>query len=330
MSSPNFDDSFKLLISSLLSTSFSTYPDCNYYSEHDFNISAQKIKKENSCISLFHINIRSLNANHSKLLQLLITLNFKFDVIVLSEVWAFNISMYKNILPNYNFYFKLPKDSCIGGIGVFINSSFSVNVRNDIILDCMTNNNLAESIFLELTKGNYQCIIGGIYRHPNQSIATFTSSLEAVLCSTNLIHSHCEWFLIGDLNINVLKYDSDSATTKFIDMLISYNFLPLSLLPTRITDTTSTLIDHIFYKSNVKAKYNNIENIFTGTLVTDITDHLANFVILPSPATNKNTNDRPLIRIFSPTNKKLFLDELSNCDWNSTIYANNEVNIAFA
>jgi hypothetical protein len=42
-------------------------------------------------LKIFHLNIRSLNANIDSLKQLLVLLDVAFDVIVLSEIWAYNL-----------------------------------------------------------------------------------------------------------------------------------------------------------------------------------------------------------------------------------------------
>ena len=267
-------DKFKLYISSLTSDSIASLPSCNYLTEQDFNASCRSLNNNPTpCnISMFHINIRSLNANHSKLLQLMITLDFNFDAIILSEVWAYNISMYKNLFPNYNFIYALPGNSSIGGIGAFIHNSFAVTERDDLKLNCATSDNAAESLFIELSKNSYHCIIGCIYRHPNSNISKFTNCLESILQAPAILRCTIDCFLIGDLNIDALKYDAHNDTSKFLDMLICYNFLPLFLLPTRITDTSATLIDHIFYRTNAKSDSSYLDKIFTGTITTDITE----------------------------------------------------------
>ena len=33
-------------------------------------------------------------------------------------------------------------------------------------------------------------------------------------------------FFIGDFNIDLIKYDSNNEISRFLDMLLSYNFLP--------------------------------------------------------------------------------------------------------
>ena len=75
-------------------------------------------------------------------------------------------------------------------------------------------------------------------------------------------------FLLGDFNINLLKYIEHNQTNEFLDALASNSFIPLILQPTRITSHSNTLIDNIF--SNV------IEpDITSGNLTATISDHLS-------------------------------------------------------
>ena len=53
-------------------------------------------------------------------------------------------------------------------------------------------------------------------------------------------------FLLGDFNVDLLKYDKHAGTNDFIDSLSSYMYLPYILLPTRVTSHSQTIIDNIF------------------------------------------------------------------------------------
>ena len=69
----------------------------------------------------------------------------------------------------------------------------------------------------------------------------------------------------------------------FFDKLTDANFMPLITLPTRISKTSKTLIDNIYY--------NQFENdIISGNLTVGIADHLPQFAIIPGFAINKPTN----------------------------------------
>ena len=41
--------------------------------------------------------------------------------------------------------------------------------------------------------------------------------------------------LLGDFNVDLLKYEQDKATNEFVDSLSSNMFLPHTVQPTRIT-----------------------------------------------------------------------------------------------
>ena len=45
------------------------------------------------------------------------------------------------------------------------------------------------------------------------------------------------YLIVGDINTDLAIYDTHSAATDYVHMLMCNNFLPLSVMPTRITDT---------------------------------------------------------------------------------------------
>jgi len=58
---------------------------------------------KNMDISVFHLNIRSLNKNHVNLFTFLQLLNIQFDIIVLSEIWNYNLDFYHTLLRTTRF-----------------------------------------------------------------------------------------------------------------------------------------------------------------------------------------------------------------------------------
>ena len=79
---------------------------------------------------------------------------------------------------------------------------------------------------------------------------------------------------MGDYNINLLTVDSHSLTADFNDTIYSYGLVPLITRPTRVTETSATLIDNIF--TNKSIRYG--ESMY-GILVSDISDHYPMFCI---------------------------------------------------
>ena len=90
-------------------------------------------------------------------------------------------------------------------------------------------------------------------------------------------------FLLGDFNVNLLKYNEHNQTNKFLDFLASNSFIPLILQPTRITSHFNTLIDNIF--SNAINP-----DIISGNLTATISDHLPQFAIIPNMFGNISGN----------------------------------------
>ena len=82
-------------------------------------------------------------------------------------------------------------------------------------------------------------------------------------------------FLIGDFNVDLLNCDINVDITNFFDTLTSNLLIPHIILLTRITLTTKTLIDNIFSNSL------NFQNGISGNLTLSISDHLAQFLIIP-------------------------------------------------
>ena len=201
---PTKDVRFRDFISTLSENEIYNGLNCSYCTENEFNQKFGNMSRNNIALSIFHLNIRSLNANQSKLLQLLENLDLNLDLIVLSEVWSYNIQFYKNILLNYTLYYDLPSNSNIGGVGVFVNNKLYTKLREDLNLT-IANNHKFENVWLEIKKGDNVSIVGAIYRHPNQSINDFSRSIDFNLQKLSSRNIPC--YIIGDINVDFLKYD---------------------------------------------------------------------------------------------------------------------------
>jgi len=78
----------------------------SYCTDTEFNTLAHKFDGKIE-LSVFHLNIRSLNKNWKGLNYLLHSIELDFDVLILSEVWNYNLDFYNNIFKNYTFTIKL-------------------------------------------------------------------------------------------------------------------------------------------------------------------------------------------------------------------------------
>ena len=157
-----------------------------------------------------------------------------------------------------------------GGVAVCVQDQVSFRERPD--LSCFTED--FETVFIEIEKGNQlnakNVIIGVIYRPPNQDILSFNEKLNDIINKIRMENKIC--YLLGDYNINILKYSSHVHTAQFVDMMSSSGFLPLITRPTRVTATSATLIDNIFTNNLM-----DISHPLQGLFITDVSDHFPIF-----------------------------------------------------
>ena len=73
--------------------------------------------------------------------------------------------------------------------------------------------------------------------------------------------------MCGDFNIDLLKHVTHNNTKQFLDTMHSLGLYPLIDKPTRITDSSTILIDNIF-KNELRF------NLTSGIMFNDISDYL--------------------------------------------------------
>src|SRR2546425_187512 len=95
----NIDLDLKKMLVENLTEEITEALEFKYYTPCQLNDLANRYKC-NVKLSMFHVNVRSLNANCNNLISFLHSLSFNFDVIILSEVWSTNLQYYSRLLPN--------------------------------------------------------------------------------------------------------------------------------------------------------------------------------------------------------------------------------------
>jgi len=308
----NIDHDLKKILTDSLSDEISDTLEFHYYTPLQLSNLANKYKTS-SQLSIFHVNVRSLNANYNKLVSFLQCLSFDFDVLILSEIWSTNITYYVNLFNNYNFFFDLP-DNKAGGVGIYVKKSLNAtettnfkSVQPNLKPRCY------ESVWVEIPTKKGTTIIGGFYRHPNTSVKDFSSDFLDSLDKLKNV-KHC--YVMGDLNICLSNYSCNPTTRAFIDTILDTKFLPYVFLPTRFTNHSSTIIDHVY--SNDLFTDNRICK--TGLIINDIADHCANFMfIIDNNIKPKITASQQKARIFSKGNTANFNSCLATEDW-SRVY----------
>ena len=190
---------------------------------------------DNSPFSVLHFNVRSLTNKLEDLQQYLGELVHKFSVIGISEMWLNIDNESQTQLPGYSFVNNNRNVKTGGGVGMFISSVINFHVRNDLNLQ---RDGVLESIFVETS------IIGTIYRQPNSNFNEFEADLKTILHKVDKENKTC--ILMGDFNIDLIKYESSHHVNRFLYQMYSSHFYPLINRPTRITANSATLTDNKF------------------------------------------------------------------------------------
>ena len=145
-----------------------------------------------------------------------------------------------------------------GGVCIYLRDSINYKIRKDLIPDGL------EAVCLEICKTNSRSfIVISVYR-PSNSSSEFFSAFENLIKSVD--DENKEFRILGDLNCDMLKDDSDPPTIILKGILESYQLFQLITEATRITNRSRTLIDH--YITSTPEKVN-----FSGVIHTGISDH---------------------------------------------------------
>ena len=284
--------------------------DSKYYSIDSFNETRSTVFSDVSSFSLCHLNIRSLPAHLVEFDALLSTMNISFDVIALTETWltAQNADLY-NIM-GYNCVHKYRSDTRGGGVSVLVRKTLNFTHRNDISIF----NSDIESVFIEIEKSligeSKNVVIGSIYR-PHSDCESFIKSMEKIFNTLKLENKTC--YFLGDFNFDLFKHELHKPTSDFLDCMYSQACFPLINRPTRVTQSSATLIDNIF--SN---QYDSKNKVLSGIYPTTISDHYLIWHIsqireYPKPPTYM------LKRKFNEETKSKFMRKLQETEWDSIL-----------
>ena len=220
----------------------------------------------------------------------------------MTEIRKTSVVIINKAFPNHHIFIDSPT-SDKGGVAILLRKCIVDNITelDQFNLSCNCSKCLIENKWLSFKINNKEFLVGGIYRHPSGDIEHFNSALNK---SLKKIKDNTIAITLGDININLINDDHLNVST-YLSNYFQKNFIPCITVPTRITDHSATLIDHIFIKLPPKLIQNKCSS---GNLVTDISDHLPNFTFLDlkTPTTKK----RPYIRLFTENNKRIFAEKL--------------------
>ena len=159
-----------------------------------------------------------------------------------------------------------------------------------------------------------------MYRPPNGHVSVFEKFCENLLSANDKTSKNI--IFAGDLNINVLDYESNKKVQYFLSSMFQYNMIPTINKPTRVTRNTATAINHIITNTVISGIQHR-----SGIIKTDISDHFPIVFALNTcekcePEDKKQFIDK---RIY----EELFKHELSQIEWNNIIKTLDNPNTAY-
>ena len=142
-----------------------------------------------------------------------------------------------------------------GGVACYIKRSLACNYKENF---CKSTESIFVDIFLPKSK---PILVGILYRSPDKNDCV--RNLEETFTGCDILENQ-ECYLLGDFKINLFYNAKNifgkkgytyelkslpSLTKEYLNFGRSYSLEQLILLPTRITESTATLIDHVLTNS---------------------------------------------------------------------------------
>ena len=256
-----------------------------------------------------HLNAQSMFLKMSEL-RILAKEN-KPAVLSITETWLNDSFTNESIkIEGYNIVRRDRIGRSAGGVLMYIREDLSFNPRTDL-----QNDNL-EDIYVELLLNKTKPIITGTcYRAPDN-----VNFLECIENTLNKIDPDSETIFLGDFNINLLD-ESSSIKKPYLDILKINNYKHLINSPTRVTESSSTCIDHIFA--------NKTERICqSGVIVSGLSDHYITYCTRKVYREQINKHNTVKIRSLKNYCNNTFIEKLRNLDW-SIVLQCTDVNVAW-
>ena len=174
---------------------------CYYYSTEEF----QKAKfKTSTSFSIFHLNIHSVQLHIEELRILLKILNFKFDIIAISETKLKDQPTVDINLNDYHTPYCKNTEANKGGTLLYVSKELNFKPRED--LELYKSKDL-ESLFIEIiNQKESNDIIGVIYRHPKMDVNNFIDDNLDTLVHKLSFEKNKKIFIAGDFNFDLKKF----------------------------------------------------------------------------------------------------------------------------
>ncbi|KAK3106293.1 hypothetical protein FSP39_017122 [Pinctada imbricata] len=241
--------------------------------------------------SVFHLNIRSIRNKLNDVENLL----DEFDIACFTETHLDTAISLEDIeIPGFEPPFRKDRTNHGGGILIYYRSGLTVKRRVEL------ENDIDESIWIELLTKNKSLLICCLYRPPN-SRNDFWDRLEQSVGSAS--DSSQALLLCGDWNVDF----HERLPSRIKDLLSLYDLSNVINESTRLTDTTAKCIDPIILSDTTISQE-------SGTIDARLSDHMATYVTLNFETPVRKTFLRK-VWLYKECRFENMRDEISTTDW---------------
>ena len=189
-------------------------------------------------------------------------------------------------------------------------------------------NNSGEFQFFKIInckKSKKSVIIGNVYRSPALNPNKFNDLFNKVLQKLHK-SSGKHTCIVGDFNEDLIKHDDVVSYQNLVDNAASHGFLQIVSRPTRVTENSATLIDHV-YTNNLNSTHS------CNILTLDISDHLATCTKISLESSNLNIERHTInkeenveCRVFNDAGNEAFKTKIQEESWNDVFDESLDVN----
>ena len=237
---PTRPDDFTLRTCDENSSYCDFFDNCEY---HDISSLNKVVKHKKDDLFIMHFNMRSLQKNIDKLTTLLANLSETPDIIAISETKiTYGQPIVKVDITGYDF---IHCDSIkkAGGVGCYVKQTLSYKQKTEINIEL----SFVENMWIEVKTITGLIVIGVIYRH----LTTLVNDYECFttnLCDIfgELRASNIVFYIVGDYNIDLMQINVNQNFRKYVNDILSTSTKCAIDLPTRVTDHSRTLLDHVY------------------------------------------------------------------------------------
>ena len=219
-----------------------------------------KVSKSTRVLSF---NAQSMNNKFQKIRD--ITQTIKPTVLALQETWGKNSSTDYSIrgYSKPDIVARNGNMNAGGGVGIWVTEGTDFEVIKSPFIEKLIE---TQPILLP----DLQLCIINVYR-PFGDKDLFLTKLSAHVEHLLQEEKDTDIIIVGDINIDLLSDNTHSE--KLLDSTIHMGFLQQVTLPTRVTDTTASLIDHVYTRSK--------RSLVTDVISSDIADHYLTLTSYP-------------------------------------------------